>query len=199
MPNDIDTLITVLILAGGQGKRLGGIDKGLLSITGQPLIAFILGKLKPLYPRIIISANRNLDSYQQFEVPVLVDNVPGYPGPLTGINTALQQVTTPYLLVIPCDMPHFPLELGRRLLQRLKECHVQIAVAHDGERLQPLCCLMSTSLSNSLTSYLAAGKRQVGHWIMEQPHVVVDFSDEAQAFINLNTLKDIDDFLTPQP
>ncbi len=179
--------ITVLILAGGQGRRLDGSDKGLLSIAGRPLIARILERLAGCGAQIMISANRNLERYADFGVPVHTDEIPGFQGPLAGICSVLPRVNTPYVLSLPCDMPLFPLDLGQRLLQNLARHHARLAVAHDGQRLQPLCSLMSTSLGESLSLYLASGKRQVAAWITQQPHIVVDFSDQPRAFLNINS------------
>ena len=195
MSSDIDTLITVLILAGGRGKRVGGEDKGLLIIAGQPLVSLVLGKFNDTYSKIIISANRNLDVYRRYGLPVQQDITPGFQGPLTGISSIIDQVTSPYMLVLPCDMPNLPTNIGHRLLQKLNDSDYHIAVVHDGQRLQPLCCLLSTSLGNSLRSYLSSGQRRVDQWILQQPHIIVDFSDEAAAFTNINNTTDITAFV----
>lgn len=197
-PSPIDKQqITGLILAGGKGTRMGHIDKGLQAIDGSTLAALTLQRLKPQVASVLISANRNLDTYAQFRYPVLQDEITGYAGPLAGIHTGLGQCKTPYLLTVPCDTPGFPQDLAQRLAFALKRGAADVAFAVTGEtgnpELQPVFCLMKTDLLPSLSAYLRSGGHKVAGWLLQQPHAQAHFTDQA-AFININTPEELQTF-----
>ena len=186
--------ITGLVLAGGRGSRMGGIDKGLQLYQGRPLVQHALERLAPQVGALMINANRHLDAYAAFGVPVWPDSLADYPGPLAGLAAGLAHCPTPYLASVPCDSPHFPTELVARLAAALARADAQVAVAaavEDGAlRTQPVFCLLHTSLLPGLLAFLRSGQRKVGGWLATQRCVQVRF-DEAAAFFNANTLADL--------
>ena len=184
--------ITILILAGGQGRRMGGQDKGLVPFEGEPLIARALRAARALSERQLISANRNRERYAAYGVPVLEDTRRGFEGPLAGIETGLAHCETPLLLCLPVDCPHPPAQWSDRLASALAEFpEAMIAAPHDGQRLQPLFSLMRREALASLEDFLDAGGRKVMAWLDQLQMVEVDFSDAAHAFTNLNTPDDL--------
>jgi len=184
--------LTALILTGGQGSRLGGRDKGLVVYDGRRLIDIALAHLEGRCDEILISANRHLDIYAQTGRRVVADTRADYPGPLAGIEAALGVVNTPLLLLLPVDCPHPPRDWPSRLCAALDENPAAgLAVPQDGERLQPLFALLRTRIAPSLTRFLDAGERRVQAWVREQAPVTVDFSDQPDAFTNINTPQDL--------
>ncbi|HET7370694.1 MAG TPA: molybdenum cofactor guanylyltransferase MobA [Gammaproteobacteria bacterium] len=184
-------LITGAILAGGRGTRMGGLDKGLVDFDGRPLIEHVLTRLRPQVDDIVIVANRNLARYYEYDLTVLSDDQPDYPGPLAGIESALSRATTPYVLVVPCDGPHLPHDLATRACEAFATTGAELAVAHDGVRLQPLFVLLHASLLPDLRRFLDDGGRSVREWYNRHAIAAVDFSDCADAFVNLNTPDDL--------
>ena len=186
--------ITGLVLAGGRGSRMGGIDKGLQLYRGRPLVQHALDRLRPQVGGLMINANRHLDAYAAFGVPVWPDTLADYPGPLAGLAAGLAHCPTPYLASVPCDSPHFPTDLVARLAAALAANAAQIAVAatvEDGAlRTQPVFCLLHTGVLPGLLAFLHEGQRKVGAWLATQRCVQVRF-DEAAAFFNANTLADL--------
>lgn len=180
--------ITGIVLAGGQGRRFGGVDKGMLQLHGKPLVEYTIDALRPQTDSLIISANRNLDFYARYNIPVIGDDRQCQ-GPLAGIASTLVIITTDYALTAPCDSPFLPADLASRLLTSLKQHDVDLAVVHDGQRLQPLFLLLKKTLHASLLLYLEKD-RKVDLWVTAQSHVVSDFSDQTAAFVNINTVLD---------
>jgi len=180
--------MTAVILAGGMGRRMGGQDKGLVELKGRPLVAHVIDAVDPQVSHLLINANRNHPAYARFGPPVLSDELKDFQGPLAGILAAMKKAPTPLLLVVPCDTPHLPADLGARLRRAMADADAEIAVAHDGDRLQPVHALIATALSGDLESYLGSGKRKIDHWYARHRMVVVDFSDQPEAFVNINTL-----------
>jgi len=184
------TQITGLILAGGQGSRLGGVDKGLQVFENQALVQHALQRLTPQVGRVMVSANRNLDVYQRLGVPVWPDATTGYEGPLAGFLSGLSHCETPYLLTVPCDSPRFPADLVQRLWQALQDEAADVAIAgtrHGSEiHLEPVFCLMKRELQASLQCYMQSGHRKIERWTAGQRRAVVVF-DDATAFANVNT------------
>jgi molybdenum cofactor guanylyltransferase len=185
--------ITGLVLAGGQGSRLGGRDKGLTQVAGKPLIAHVLNRLKPQVNSIIISANRNIEQYGQWQCPVVVDTLRDFQGPLAGIAAALPEIKTDYLLVVPCDLPLLPLDLVDRLWVAMDDEEADMAIAHDGEQLQHLCALIRRSAAASVYEFLDEGERAVKEWANRMFPAVAWFADQAQAFRNINSEDDLRD------
>ncbi|QIK37517.1 molybdenum cofactor guanylyltransferase [Caldichromatium japonicum] len=186
--------LTALILAGGRGRRLGGIDKGLVEIGDRPLIAWILAALAPQVGAILISANRHSEHYRSLGHPVLTDPLPDYPGPLAGILAGLRAAPSPWILVVPCDAPCLPLDLGTRLARALVQHRGDLAVVHDGERAQWLHALLPVGLADELADFLAQGGRRAEDWLRRYRIAWADYSGQAKAFVNLNTLEDLRNF-----
>ena len=183
--------MTAVILAGGEARRMAGNDKGLIVLNDKPMIAHILTKLEPQVYQIIINANRNLDDYGQYGYPVISDDLTGFCGPLAGVAAALAHCKTDYLLSLPCDSPFIPNDLANRLAIPFADSSVDIAVAHNGERMQPVFCLFKTKLKDSLQAYLDAGERKIDRWFKQHHFVEVDFSDTPNAFMNINTPEEL--------
>jgi molybdopterin-guanine dinucleotide biosynthesis protein A len=200
--------ITGLILAGGRGSRMGGVDKGLQNFNGQPMALHTLQRLQLQVGPAIINANRNQASYASFGVPVWPDVLSDYAGPLAGFLTGLSHCDTPYLVTVPCDTPLFPLDLVGRLAQALEDAQADIAMAsapetdaqgHTRVRTQPVFCLMRTDLRASLTAFTQTGGRKIDAWTAQHTSVIVPFNastDDARAFFNANTLEELQQLQT---
>lgn len=186
--------ITGLILCGGRGTRMGGVDKGLQNHHGLPLALHALMRLQPQVGHVLINANRNLSAYESMGVPVWPDPMADYPGPLAGWLAGLEHCETPYLLTVPCDSPNFPLDLAARLAAALVQADADIAMAatpEDGrQQVQPVFCLLKSGLIESLIEYLNAGERKIDRWTAQHRCVQVLF-DDAAAFANANTLVEL--------
>ena len=186
--------ITGLILAGGRGSRMGGVDKGLQNHRGMPLAMHALLRLAPQVGGVMVNANRNLGAYESMGVPVWPDVLPDYPGPLAGLLTGLERCETLFLVTVPCDTPHFPADLVARLARALVDADAEIAMAaaiEDGElRTQPVFCLLKAELLESLVRYMHSGQRKIDRWTAQHRCVVVEFDDPA-AFFNANTLAEL--------
>jgi molybdopterin-guanine dinucleotide biosynthesis protein A len=192
---DPKTEVTGLVLAGGRGTRLGGIDKGLQLYQGLPLARHALNRLAPQVAGVMINANRNLTAYAAMGVPVWPDELPDFPGPLAGMMAGLQHCPTPYLATVPCDTPHFPLDLVARLAAGLGQHDTDMATAYTrtSEKLfpQPVFCLMKVSLLDRLRAFILGGERKTGAWPRSQLNAQVTFEEEA-AFTNINTLDELE-------
>ncbi|MDW5378053.1 molybdenum cofactor guanylyltransferase MobA [Halomonas sp. HP20-15] len=184
--------ITALVLAGGRGRRMGGIDKGWAIYRQRPLIEWVLSRLSGQVEHILINANRSRAAYEALGWPVVGDRSGGYQGPLMGIWSGLCAAETPWVLVVPCDTPCLPQDLVERLRASLGAHDHDIAVAHDGERSQPVVALMRRSLAADLERALAAGERKVERWYARHACLSVDFSDCPEAFANINSPHDAD-------
>ena len=186
--------ITGMVLAGGRGTRMGGVDKGLQTYRGMPLALHAMLRLAPQVGEVMINANRNLAAYESMGVPVWPDVVPDYPGPLAGWLTGLERCTTPYLVTVPCDTPGFPVDLVERLASELAKADAEIAMVatrQDGEtHLQPIFSLIQSSLLEHLTQSVQAGERKVARWAKQRRFIEVVFEDSA-AFFNANTLDEL--------
>ena len=188
------SLITGVVLAGGRGSRMGGVDKGLQNHLGMPMALHALMRLQLQVGEAMINANRNLSAYESMGVPVWPDALPDHPGPLAGFLTALEHCETPYLVTVPCDTPNFPLDLVPRLAAALEQADVDIAMAatlEDGrQQVQPVFCLMKASLMESLVRFIQDGQRKIDRWTGQHRCVEVLF-DDADAFFNANTLDEL--------
>ena len=194
--------ITGLILAGGRGSRMGGVDKGLQPLRGQPLVRHTLERLRAQVGPVMINANRNLEAYAALGVAVLSDETDDFPGPLAGMLSGLESCSTPWLVTVPCDTPGFPRDLVARLADAARREGADIAMAAGREsgdpmapcRTQPVFCLLRSSLATSLRDYLAQGQRKIDRWTALHRCVVVPFDapgDDATAFVNANTLQEL--------
>ena len=186
-PNNICTVI----LAGGRGSRMRGQDKGLVSWQGKPLIEHIIKSLALQDRCAMISANRNMHRYGQYGFPVINDSIDDYQGPLAGILTAMLHAQQAYLLCVPCDSPQPPAQLLQRLIHCLEQNQAQAAVCHDGERLQPLFCLLSCELQTELQTFIDEGRRKVHDFMQRINPAICDFSDQAEHFYNFNRPEDM--------
>jgi molybdopterin-guanine dinucleotide biosynthesis protein A len=194
------TDITGLVLAGGRGSRMGGVDKGLQCYEGIPLAQYALLRLLPQVGPAMINANRNLDVYRSMGVPVWPDEVSDYPGPLAGMLSGLAHCETPYLVTVPCDAPNYPLDLVSRLARGLSEINGDLATAYTRatDRLfaQPVFTLMHVSVQSGLRDFIASGQRKTGLWASAHRSAKVVFDDEAE-FMNLNTLIELEQLQRP--
>ena len=186
--------ITGLILAGGRGSRMGGVDKGLQNHLGMPLAMQALLRLQPQVGALMINANRNLAAYESMGVPVWPDALADYPGPLAGFLAGLERCETPYLVTVPCDTPNFPTDLVERLAAALVAEDAEIAMAatrEDGQlQVQPVFCLMAATLMESLVAFTQGGQRKIDRWTGQHRCATVVF-DDADAFFNANTLDEL--------
>ena len=186
--------ITGLIIAGGKGTRMGSVDKGLQMFRSKPMVEQVLHRLQTQVGNTIINANRNLDAYATFGVPVYPDEFSGFAGPLAGLHAGLAHCETPYLLTAPCDSPLLPRDLVEKLSEALTSAKADIAVAVTGEgetrQRHPVFCLLSSHLKNNLADYLGKGGRKMDAWFAMQREAEVHFADEA-AFANINTLEEL--------
>lgn len=190
-PAGIDaSQITGLVLAGGRGSRMGGVDKGLQHFRGQPLALQALRRLSPQVSAAMINANRNLAAYRSFGAAVWPDALPDFAGPLAGFLAGFEHCDTPYLVTVPCDTPLFPETLVAQLAQALAVHRADIAMARTGTQVQPVFCLMKTSLMDSLLRYTAGGGRKIDLWTAQHRCIEVPFDDES-AFFNANTLEEL--------
>lgn len=187
--------ITAVILAGGKARRMGGEDKGLIDLDGRPLIEHVLQRVRPQVSRVVINANRNLERYAAFGHPVISDTLSDFQGPLAGFLAVMQQNDSDFIVTLPCDGPCLPDNLVARLRQAQQQADAEIAVAHDGDRMQPVYALISTRLQSSLAAYLQAGERKIDRWYQQHHTVSVDFSDAPETFLNINTPEDRERFL----
>jgi len=182
--------ITGLILAGGRGSRMGGVDKGLQNHHGVPLAMHALMRLSPQVGEIMINANRNLGAYESMGVPVWPDTLSDYAGPLAGFLTGLERCETPWLVTVPCDSPLFPTDLVARLALALEAADAEVAMAATMEggvlQVQPVFCLMKSEVLESLVRFTQSGQRKIDKWTAQLRCVEVAF-DDAEAFTNANT------------
>ncbi|MEJ7931726.1 molybdenum cofactor guanylyltransferase MobA [Ramlibacter sp. AN1015] len=191
--------VTGLILAGGRGSRMGGVDKGLQNFNGLPLAVHTLMRLAPQVGEVMVNANRNLGAYEAFGVPVWPDALPDFAGPLAGFLTGLEHCETPYLVTVPCDTPLFPLDLVQRLGEALETADADIAMAsapeQDGQlRTQPVFCLLRRELLESLVRFTHEGGRKIDAWTGSHRTCIVPFDrpeDMPRAFFNANTLDEL--------
>jgi len=182
--------ITAVILAGGQGRRMGGQDKGLLEFNGLPLIEILIAELARQTVATIVNANRNLDRYQAFGLPVISDRLENYQGPLAGFASAMDSVDTDFILTLPCDGPVLAADYVARFIASQQQSGAAICVAFDGERLQPVHALIRVDLRASLNRFLDSGDRKIDRWYALHDYAQTDFSDCRDMFRNINTPSD---------
>lgn len=191
--------ITGVVLAGGRGSRMGGVDKGLQNFYGMPLALNALMRMQLQVGHCMLNANRNLAAYESFGVPVWPDGLADYAGPLAGFLTALERCETPWLATVPCDSPLFPLDLVSRLANSVVADGADIAMVlaqeDDGQlRAQPVFCLLRVDLLESLVTFTHGGGRKIDAWTAQHRTVMVPFDapgDDPRAFVNANTLAEL--------
>lgn len=179
--------ITVVILAGGRGRRMDEHDKGLIELEGKPLVAHVIDAISRQNQNILINANQNLSQYQAYGFPVASDEISGFQGPLAGMATAMRLVTTPYILTLPCDAPHIAENYQQLMWSALESQQTDLMVAHDGSRLQPVHALLPVFLYDDLTKYLQGNNRRVDTWYSQYALGLLDCSKFTEMFCNLNT------------
>jgi molybdopterin-guanine dinucleotide biosynthesis protein A len=182
--------VSAVVLAGGQGRRMDGADKGLLPLHGRPLIAWVLDRIAPQVDEMLISANRNLEQYREFGFPVLPDAMPDFPGPLAGLQAALEAARNPLVLSVPCDTPFLPTDLVSQLVAALVGTDADMAIPVTDGQPQRAVCLCHRELAGSLRRFLEKGGRRVGEWQSQAQLVMVPFP-EFRAFANLNTPEEL--------
>ena len=187
------TRVTGVVLAGGQGSRMGGVDKGLQAFRGKPMVAHVLDRLAPQVDDIVINANRNVEAYRAFGHRVIPDAITGFAGPLAGFERGLDYATGELVATVPCDSPFLPADLVERLRAALEAASAQLAVATTGDQAHPVVCLMRRSVHASLREFLGAGQRKIDRWYAALAVVEVAFDDEAEAFMNINTRAELSD------
>ncbi len=185
------TKVTGVILAGGLARRMNNQDKGLVNYKGRPMVCYAMEALAGVTGQSIINANRNLERYRQFGLPVVADQTGNFDGPLAGILAAMTHTDAEVLLVMPCDSPLIRTDHLQKLLSVREQNDADAAVAFDGERLHPVFLAIKTSLINSLQDYLASGQRKIDRWLEQQNTVRADFSDTPEIFININTMTEL--------
>lgn len=178
--------ITGLILAGGQARRMGGMDKGLVEICGESMCHRVVQLLAPQVHEVLINANRNHDRYRAFGVPVVEDYLSGYLGPLAGLASGMMSARTPWLITVPCDGPFLNDDYVARMAQQV-DTNTNIVVAKDSERMQPTYMLVQTELVDHLKNFLDSGERKIDRWFVRHQYTTCDFSDSPDCFININS------------
>ena len=185
--------ITGVLLAGGQGSRMGGVDKGLVPLAGKPMAAHVLARLAPQVDAVIINANQNAAAYAAFGYPVFGDDLAGYAGPLAGLHAALTRAPHALVATAPCDSPFLPTDLVARLAAALQAAGAELAVAKTFDQPHPVFCLCRRELAGHLGDFLAAGGRKIDRWYASLKVVEVAFDDEEAAFRNINTRDELKD------
>ncbi|MBU6460364.1 MAG: molybdenum cofactor guanylyltransferase [Proteobacteria bacterium] len=183
--------ITGMILAGGQGRRMGGKDKGLISLNGRPLITHVIERLTPQVAEVMINANQNIEFYQRLGYPVLTDALSGFAGPLAGLERGLASASHDWVLTAPVDSPFLPFDLAKRLSQAIAASHADVAIARTFERTHPVFCLCPKRLHGSLIHYLEQGGRKIDTWLAGHHLITVAFDDQPLAFTNINTPEEL--------
>ena len=183
--------ITGLILAGGLARRMGGTDKGLITLEGRPMISYIIDALAPQVSSILINANRNISTYKEYGYDVISDDIEDFQGPLAGMASGLKHCQTDYIATAPCDGPFLPDNYVDILMHAARKANSMISVGFDGKRLQPVYALIHRDLLNNLVDYLDAGERKIDRWYDKHQFARADFSSSAEMFTNINTPEDL--------
>lgn len=186
--------ITGVLLAGGQGRRMGGVDKGLVELRGQPLATWVIERLAPQVDELLINANQNAHHYAAFGHPVFPDEIGGFAGPLAGLQAALSRAHYPLVATAPCDSPFLPKDLVVRLRQGLESSASDLAVAKTFDQAHPVFCLCRREVLPHLTEFLQAGGRKIDRWYETLKVAEVQFDDEEAAFRNINTRNELDEY-----
>ncbi|MDX5364499.1 MAG: molybdenum cofactor guanylyltransferase [Pseudazoarcus pumilus] len=183
--------ITGVLLAGGQGSRMGGVDKGLVELHGRPMAAHVIGRLGPQVDELLINANQNAERYAAFGHDVFPDQIGGFAGPLAGLHAALSRASHPLVVTAPCDSPFLPGDLVSRLKAGLDAVGADLAVAKTFDQAHPVFCLCRREVLPHLADFLESGGRKIDRWYATLKVVEVNFDDEEAAFRNINTREDL--------
>jgi molybdopterin-guanine dinucleotide biosynthesis protein A len=180
-------MITGVILAGGQGRRMGGVDKGLQPLRGRPMVAWVIERFAPQVDEVLVNANQNLERYAAFGHRLIPDAIQGYAGPLAGLHRGLTEARHELVATVPCDSPFLPPDLVARLNAALERERAEIAVARTGKQPHPVFCLCQKRVLPGLTEFLAAGGRKIDAWYAKLKVVEVPFDEQEAALSNINT------------
>lgn len=183
--------ITGIVLAGGQGRRMGGVDKGLQLFRGKPMVQWAIELFAPQVNELLINANQNIDIYRGFGYPVISDEVAGFAGPLAGLERGLLAARHNFVATVPCDSPFLPKDLVTRLYSSLVGSDADIAIAKTQDHPHPVFCLCRKDVHGSLRAYLAGGDRKIQLWYATLKMVEVAFDDQLHAFTNINTSEEL--------
>lgn len=187
----MNAAICGLVLAGGQGRRMGGVDKGLQVLRGRPMVEHVIERLRPQVDEVLVNANQNLHRYGVYGCPVVPDAVGGFAGPLAGLHAGMKSTRAPLILTVPCDSPFLPLDLAARLRAALEKNRADIAVAKTRDQAHPVFALARTAVLPHLEAFLARGERKIDLWYASLRVVEVPFDDQEDAFSNINTPQDL--------
>lgn len=193
------TGITGILLAGGQGRRMGGVDKGLVPLSGKPMAQWALERLAPQVDELLVNANQNAEAYATFGHRVVPDAVGGFAGPLAGLHAGLSAARHPLAVTVPCDSPFLPEDLVARLQTALEENRADLAVAKTGAQAHPVFALVRRAVLPHLEAFLNSGGRKIDAWYASLKVVEVSFDDQPQAFSNINTRDELAGFEKPRP
>jgi len=183
--------VSGVVLAGGQGRRMGSIDKGLVPLHGRPMVRHVLERFAPQVDDVLINANQNLDRYAALGYRVVADSIEGVAGPLAGLHVGLTHATQPLVATVPCDSPFLPADLVARLLGALNMMDAELAVARTFDQPHPVFALVRRSVLAHLTRFLEGGGRKIDAWYATLKTIEVAFDDEAEAFRNINTIAEL--------
>ena len=190
---------SAVILAGGQGKRVGLRQKALLPYQNKPLLHWVLQRLMPQGVPIWLNVNSNAAGYKAYDLPQFSDQHQAFLGPMSGIQAAWRSIESDWIVFVPCDNPNLPQDLIERLMQAYLIDPAPLMVVEDGQRIQPLYLLMHRSMNLALDQALERSHLSVFRWIQENQHTLVDFSDQPDCFRNLNTIEtDLGTNLSPR-
>ena len=186
--------ITGVILAGGQGRRMGTVDKGLRELRGKAMAAWVIERFAPQVDEVLINANQNLDVYARFGYRVIPDEIGGFAGPLAGLQRGLSEASHPLVATSPCDTPFLPADLVARLHAALEADAARLAVARPGDQPHPVFCVCRRDVLPHLTAFLQQGGRKIDAWYATLKVVEVVFDDQPDAFSNINTPSELSAF-----
>lgn len=184
--------VTGIVLAGGMGRRMGGVDKGLVPLDGRPMVGHVLARLAPQVDDLLVNANQNLERYAALGVTVVPDAIGGFAGPLAGLHAGLVASIRPYVVTVPCDSPFLPADLVARLRAGLDARNAQLAVARTFDQPHPVFALVRHDVLPHLCAFLDGGGRKIDAWYATLDVIEVAFDDEADAFRNINTRDELD-------
>lgn len=186
--------VTGIILAGGQGRRMGGVDKGLKLLRGRPMVSWVIERFAPQVAELLINANQNVEAYAGFGYRVVPDEIAGFAGPLAGLQRGLSAASHDWVVTCPCDSPFLPADLVARLYRAAADAHAELAVAKTGDQPHPVFALCRRSVLPGLTRYLESGGRKIDAWYAALRVVEVPFDDQAAAFSNINTADELEKY-----
>lgn len=193
---ELNDTLGAVILAGGLARRMGGDDKGLIELHGRPMVSWVVEAIKPVANEVVINANRNTQAYGQLNLDVIGDVIGDFPGPLAGLLSACEHLTTDWVLMCPCDSPFIQRALIETLWQaaqsQAQSGDTSIVVAHDGERLQPVFAIVRRELKSSIRDFLTRGDRKIDRWYKEEGFTAVDCAGCASMFSNINTAEELE-------